>query len=186
MSKNISHSLFPLGFPCFLLPSSDLSSAACLDQGTNSTYEVKTHESTINKYSFLSPAEYVDESFIKNCYLCNDNILNESLIVMSLIKSEIPPFVRICDENTVLNFISKNKGTLVALKSSILRIKQNFDSEASIELSLFEDSDDWKTLFIEVNTKKSWEEIREFRESEWDILYKEYRDVSKIINYQFC
>lgn len=188
MIKNNALSGLQLGlsFPCMIIAGSTQSINSYIAEKTSFVHQISIHCEKDNRDSGFHIKDIIVASGKSDCYLCDINTLNQNIMHMYPLKSALPSYLGYFEEEKVIGFIDSHEALLEAVQSSINRVKQIFDPEASLALSLFEEGEEWRTLFLNITTDKPWESIRDFRSEEWDRLEVEYPSVSNIINFQFC
>jgi hypothetical protein len=153
--------------------------------GDSSIQNAEVIDWSKHKKATIEPAESVLENYFRNYYLGDQYKVLPFIDDKHQIMALLPADLNFENRDKVLNFMSEYKDSLPAILSIIDKIKHDFDPDAALSLSLSEEGEDWKTLFVEVDTQKPWEAIRVFREAEWMRLEHEHPEVANFINFQF-
>ncbi|MGM0582922.1 MAG: hypothetical protein ACQETL_19755, partial [Bacteroidota bacterium] len=133
-----------------------------------------------NKTSSISSEYYYDSSmvlepqsetsyqdYIEQQEQCDNNlyVYGNSIVLVRLgIKETLMKYYILKSVDKEIDFIINNPELLELLPQLGQHIKTYFDKNSRLELDLFDEGEEWRSLFINVYSKQDWEYSNSFSE----------------------
>jgi hypothetical protein len=98
------------------------------------------------------------------------------------IRNDLSTYFEFAKQSVEIDFLEENPVIINILPSIAKFIQANFENKARLELELFVENTDWKTLFINVYTNLGWERVDNFIDKFLDNLYELYPGIAQKLN----
>jgi len=102
------------------------------------------------------------------------------------IKMKLAEYFEPEEDNDVLDFLATNNDVLQTLPFIAKYIWTHTNSVSKLVINLLNESETWKTLFITVYSKSTWEETNSMFEDIFYFLYESRPTVFEKVNFSFC
>jgi hypothetical protein len=121
-------------------------------------------EESIEDVQYLKEEPFFSENVLDFGYLYSLELKKEK------IKYELEDYFSFETMEKELDFLCSNNDLVDILPYIAEYIKKQFDSKANFALELMDESDNWKTLFINVYSSLDWETSNDFLNRFYDML----------------
>lgn len=151
-----------------------------------------------NKTSSISSEYYYDSSmvlepqsetsyqdYIEQQEQCDNNlyVYGNSIVLVRLgIKETLMKYYILKSVDKEIDFIINNPELLELLPQLGQYIKTYFDKNSRLELDLFDEGEEWRSLFINVYSKQDWEYSNSFSEDFLKLLQSLGNDIFTKLN----
>lgn len=110
------------------------------------------------------------------------DILHSIELRKNKIRNDLNTYFEFAKQSDEIDFLEENPIIISILPSIAKYIQDNFENKAKLELDLFVENTDWKTLFINIYTNLSWEKVDSFIDKFLDNLYELYPEIAQKLN----